>query len=406
MINEHARRFSERIEEGVDRDADEPIEVSSMFSKTALDIVGHACLGVDLSELSAGSSSSSTFYHCYEQLLNLPPVGQLVFALNTLVPVRSWLPVKENRDFVHAMAEVRRLLMEQLREKKTEILGEGGIIKKDFLEQADADMLTYMVMEMGKQENLWTDDDILGHLLTIMSGGHETTAGALTWALLACCQYPEMQKRLRDEIKTHIPHDRSPNHVELEKLKYMSHFIKEVLRCYSPIVWIPRAPRAPLTLPSVPDIVIPAGTTILISPTALHYNPTLWGPDADTFNPERHEPNHPSAKLYPESSDPHAFATFSNGPRICIGKAFAMQEMKSVFTEILRHWELRRGWGRDGEKLSAEEEFDHDEKLEDGERAGDCENRQEKLLADVKVQNFITLKPRSGLWVKFRRIDG
>lgn len=78
------------------------------------------------------------------------------------------------------------------------------------------------------------------HLLTSMTksfsqcfSGHETTAGALTWALYAATLYPEMQSRLRKEISHHALPE-SPSYAEIEGLSFLNNFTKEVLRFYPP----------------------------------------------------------------------------------------------------------------------------------------------------------------------------
>jgi cytochrome P450 len=70
--------------------------------------------------------------------------------------------------------------------------------------------------------------------MNFMSAGHETTAGALVWAVLSMCLNPDIQDRLRTEIRENIPHSNPPRYEELEKLQYMNSFLKEVLRCFPP----------------------------------------------------------------------------------------------------------------------------------------------------------------------------
>jgi len=167
-----------------------------------------------------------------------------------------------------------------------------------------------------------------------------------------------------------------------------------------PATRIPRAPIRPITLESVPNLLIPAGTSITIHPAVLSFNPTIWGPDAHIFNPDRHDPKHQPTKDYLGSRDPYALAGFSNGPRICIGRGFAMLEMKSVLVQMLRDWEVKRGWGKDGEKLGPGEQPDTD----DGSDGSRDVLPEKKLFGGVKVQNFISLRPRDGLWVRLSKI--
>lgn len=61
------------------------------------------------------------------------------------------------------------------------------------------------------------------------------------------------------------------------------------------------------------DIILPKGTTVVISPICTHHIPELY-PNPWTFNPERFSPEN-VAKRHKFS-----FIAFSGGPRGCIGK--------------------------------------------------------------------------------------
>jgi cytochrome P450 len=136
--------------------------VSKMLAQTTLDVIGRASLGVELGSLSTGSS---TFHHLYNQLLNLPPVGALIFVLNIFLPVRRWIPLKANRDFVHASSEVQRLLLETIRKRRTEVFGEDGKVNAEYREGGNYnDYLTFMIREKSNEGDGWSDEEILGHV--------------------------------------------------------------------------------------------------------------------------------------------------------------------------------------------------------------------------------------------------
>ena len=67
---------------------------------------------------------------------------------------------------------------------------------------------------------------------------------------------------------------------------------------------------------------IPGGTTIAVCPYVLHRNPSYWE-DADV-QPHRFLPERGAARSR------FAYLPFGDGPRICIGKGFAMMEAKIV----------------------------------------------------------------------------
>jgi len=95
-------------------------------------------------------------------MLNLRPVGQLIFMLNSFILVRRWLLGKINREFVYASKEVRRLVMATIQERKKEL--EERDIKSKFTEEGRTDILMYMLRERNEGGINWSDEDILHHV--------------------------------------------------------------------------------------------------------------------------------------------------------------------------------------------------------------------------------------------------
>ena len=75
---------------------------------------------------------------------------------------------------------------------------------------------------------------------------------------------------------------------------------------------------------------IPKDTTFDIVPHVTLMNPLIWGEDVDEFKPDRWE------NLNEEARSPYAFSTFSNGPRVCLGRSFAFREMKIILVAMVR----------------------------------------------------------------------
>ncbi|KAI4604069.1 hypothetical protein KJ359_000196 [Pestalotiopsis sp. 9143b] len=109
---------------------------------------------------------------------------------------------------------------------------------------------------------------------------------------------------------------------------------------FFPLRWLPLAANREYKYASwqaAQDLIIgghriPKGTCIDVAPSMIMLNPLIWGRDSQQIDPDRW--NH----LTTEQSNPYVYGAFSNGPRICIGKAFAMMEMKIILIELVRNY--------------------------------------------------------------------
>jgi cytochrome P450 len=77
---------------------------------------------------------------------------------------------------------------------------------------------------------------------------------------------------------------------------------------------------------------VPKGTLFYFAMNVASCSKAIWGEDTETCIPERWD--NPDG----EASDPYAFQTFSQGPRICIGKTFAMMNIKTFLVEMVHRF--------------------------------------------------------------------
>lgn len=93
-------------------------------------------------------------------------------------------------------------------------------------------------------------------------------------------------------------------------------------------------PREAIEEVEVAGVVLPRGTVVHLCPAVINLSPSVWGPDAETFNPDRWD------HLEGEAAGTYAFQTFHNGPRVCIAKQMAIMEMKVMLVELMSRFRV------------------------------------------------------------------
>ncbi|KAK3354034.1 cytochrome P450 [Lasiosphaeria hispida] len=363
VFRDKARHLSYLLDQIIETE-DGVVELVSLYSKIMLDIMGVFALGVELDNLRSANTSNASFDECYHELFEPDGLGQLLMAINGIVPIR-WLPVEANRRFIQANKTVRSQLTGIIQDR-IRTVGAAKAAGMDGGPDEGNDLLTFMVAEKYYADSdRWTEDDIMNQILTFLAAGHETTAGALTWATQLMIEHPSETKRLRTEITTLLQRDPSPDQHTIDTLPYLHNFTREVLRLQCPAVNVAREAAEDVVIQGV---AIPKGTTLMMQPAVVQRNPSIWGPDCDEFRPDRWD------RLEGPAEDPWAFTAFSLGPRVCIGKAMTMLEFKIILIELVSGFDL--------------------------EAVGDARMSEIKLINPSPL-----LRPEGGIRVRVRRVE-
>lgn len=149
-----------------------------------------------------------------------------------------------------------------------------------------------------------------------------------------------------EELKEIFSNDwtRCANYRDLQDMKYLDMVIKETLRLYPSVPMIGRKVDEDNKFF---DGILPASLNIGIFVYALHRNATFF-PDPEKFDPERF--NNENCSNRP----PFCYIPFSAGSRNCIGQKFAILELKSIISQILRHFQLLPAYPEHHLQLAAE----------------------------------------------------
>jgi cytochrome P450 len=347
VFQEKAREVSALFERAIAADKngrDEGIFAAiDTFQSFTLDTFGMVNLGVELNHLQSitfdenseaerlkKKDSTWTFHKAYEIIFAPGPLGGMLMFANGFFPVR-WLPIKENRDFADACAFLQSTLKQLISERIQTV--HSAMQKGTYKKAESNNFLTFICEEMapgGPADGL-TEYNLLGHMLQFMAAGGDTSANTLSWSVYVLCKHQDIQDKLRAEIQALYDREPEPAYSSINALPYLDAFIKEILRLYSPAATVHRQAVKDLTIDGV---LVTSGTVVDGVWAVGHLNPLIWGEDADIVKPERWYPENMTSK----TQNLYAFQAFSNGPRICIGKAAAMIELKTMFVEMVRKY--------------------------------------------------------------------
>ncbi|KAF6137399.1 hypothetical protein GIB67_036436 [Kingdonia uniflora] len=237
-----------------------------------------------------------------------------------------FIPTKESKRMVEIYEEVRTLFREFI-EMRKKSFGTGNTNNNDLLGLLLESNLNEE-FNYSKSRTL-TMDDVIEECKAFYSAGQVSTADLLTWTMIVLSMHPSWQERAREEVLQVIG-NKKPSFDDLNHLKILIIIFYEVLRLYPPTSLVRRTWK---TATKLGDFSLPANTQITIPLVFVHRDTEQIGDDANEFNPERF-----SEGISRASKDQASYFPFSGGPRVCIGKNFALLEAKMALTNILQHF--------------------------------------------------------------------
>ncbi|RAQ58065.1 cytochrome P450 monooxygenase [Aspergillus flavus] len=327
LMDELEKQIKQNPMDGTNAQSGEgKIEMSVWASRLTLDIIGPAAMGRDFRSLHNPENKVADSF-----LAILEPTKEKMAFLAVNFALPQWfarrIPWRLNKVINDETGFLRDLCRDIVHEKRASITATKATAK-----ELEADILGTMMLGGD-----FTDDELIDQMLTFLAAGHETTASAFTWACYLLTLYPDVQERLRTEIRERIPSGNHPiTWSDLETLPLLNGVCQEVLRLY---------PTVPMTIrEAVRDSVvagkhIPKGTRILLCPYAINRSPEFWGNDGEEFRPERWIDTDKNGQLVTNNtggaSTNFAQITFLHGQRSCIGKDFARAELRCAVAGVV-----------------------------------------------------------------------
>lgn len=186
------------------------------------------------------------------------------------------------------------------------------------------DILSLLLEAKDENGQGISNQQLHDELMLLLFAGHDTTALAMSWALYWIHRYPEVKKKLREELIT-VNFD---DPMSIFRLPYLTAVCNETLRIHSvAMLTFPREVVEPVDLLGYK---LEPGTLIIGCIYLTHQREDLYH-EAKKFKPER---------FLERQYSPYEFIPFGGGTRRCIGDALAQYEMKLALAKILSCYEL------------------------------------------------------------------
>ncbi len=234
---------------------------------------------------------------------------------NLLVAPR-WVPTSWNRKVSSAIHSIRKIV-------------DSLIATRRSTGQLGPDILSRLMSAQKNQATDMTDEHLRNQAITFLFAGHETTASMLAWVWYLLAENPETEERLHAELDS-VLNGRLPTTADVPQLKFTEQIINETLRLYPSAYAFSRSAIADC---EVAGFRIPRGTTMVMSPWVMQRDEQFFD-EPLAFRPERWTPD------FQKNLDQFAWFPFGVGPRVCIGKSFAMMESVLIVATIASRYRL------------------------------------------------------------------
>ena len=291
-------RMVDRWKEGERKDM--RLELNAL----ALEVVADTLFAIDI-----GKDDSRTIRDALADISEI-----LVTDVDKMIPRPTWWPSAENRRKKRAIAKIEEIIRRVHEERLTH-------------KQDRGDLFSHMVFVEDEQGPM-SDKQLRDEAMTLIFAGHETTAHALTWTWYLLAKNPDKVAKMREEL-TRVLGGRNATVEDLPELPYLEMVVKESLRLL-PSVWA-YARQAQRDL-VIEGYEIKKGQTITISHIAMGRNPKYYE-SPEEFRPERW------TREFERSLPRGAYTPFAGGPRVCLGKQFAMMEMRMILATLVQRLE-------------------------------------------------------------------
>jgi sterol 14-demethylase len=196
----------------------------------------------------------------------------------------------------------------------------------------DRDLLDVLMSVRDEDGSLrFTADQVTGMFISMMFAGHHTTSTTASWMIIELLTHPEEHVRVVAELDQLYANGEEVSYQALREMPWLEASLKETLRMHPPLILLLRVAKEDIRFR---EFTILADEMVGASPWVSNRIPDDFA-DAERFDPSRY--------LEPREEDranPWTWIPFGAGRHRCVGSAFALMQLKAIFSVLLEDWEF------------------------------------------------------------------
>ncbi|WP_040833444.1 cytochrome P450 [Nocardia brevicatena] len=191
------------------------------------------------------------------------------------------------------------------------------------------DVLVSVTKEDGSPQ--FSASEITGIFISMMFAGHHTTSGTAAWTVIELLRHPEVLAGVVKELDELYADGQEVSFHALRQIPQLEAVLKETLRLHPPLIILMRVAQGEF---EVRGHTITPGDHVAATP-AISNRISEDFPNPDTFDPGRYiDPNQE------DLVNRWTWIPFGAGRHRCVGAAFALMQLKALFSILLRDWEF------------------------------------------------------------------
>ncbi|KAI7815159.1 cytochrome p450 [Rhyzopertha dominica] len=239
---------------------------------------------------------------------------------------------------------------------------QNNVVRNDFL---------HIINEVKDGQFMATDADIAGQAADFFVDGFETSSISMDFIMYELANNKLEQEKLRKEINLVLSkHNDCLSYEIIQEMAYLDGVCKEALRMHPPVLYLEKICSQDYVMPPQSQDGIPIeikkGMRIVIPAYGIHMDPRYY-PEPTRFDPERFLPENRS------SIQKCTYLAFNEGPRTCLGRRFALMQIKIGLIYIVKNFEI---------------------------------SINEKTIRPLKIDPIYFMNaPKGGIWYNFKKIS-